>query len=123
MTEDNLSDKIALSDVLTVASIAEFADAAVVSYSRVPLSGHEAKRNIRILPLSCRSAMNFARESVSEELMRNSGSVWRKAFATTNSDGGMPGRMVLSQDPNEAQTSLGATTARYWSSPWATTPA
>src|SRR5271169_304074 len=91
--------------------------------SRVPLSGHEAMRNIRILPLSCRSAINFARESLSEELMRNSGSVWRKAFATTNSDGGMPGRMVLSQDPNEAQTSLGATTARYWSSPWATTPA
>ena len=40
-----------------------------------------------------------------------------------DSFGSAPGRMVLSQDPNEAQTSLGATTARYWSSPWATTPA
>src|SRR5580658_4612412 len=55
--------------------------------------------------------------------MRNSGSVWRSAFATTNSDGGMPGRMVRSQDPKELQTSLGAATARYWSNPWATTPA
>jgi hypothetical protein len=31
MTADNLSDKIALSDALTVASIAEFAAAAVVT--------------------------------------------------------------------------------------------
>src|ERR1700694_1284267 len=91
--------------------------------SRVPLCVHEAKRNIRIFPLSCRSATNFARESLSEEPMRNSGSVWRNAFATTNSDGGMPGRMVRSQDPNESQTSLGETTARYWSNPWEITPA
>jgi hypothetical protein len=34
--------------------------------------------------------------------------VRRKALATTNSDGGIPGRMVLSQDPNEAQTSFGS---------------
>src|SRR5271169_1369268 len=91
--------------------------------SRVPLCVHEAERNMRIFPVSCRSAMNFARESRSEEPMRNSGSVWRKAFATTNSDGGMPGRMVRSQDPNESQTSLGETTARYWSNPWEITPA
>src|SRR6202049_859343 len=90
----------------------------VLCNSRVPLCVHEAKRNMLIFPLSCRSAMNFARESLSEEPMRNSGSVWRNAFATTNSDGGMPGRMVLSQEPNESQTSLGETTARYWSNPW-----
>ena len=30
---------------------------------------------------------------------------------TTNSNGGIPGRMVLNHDPNESQTSLGATCA------------
>ena len=35
----------------------------------------------------------------------------------------MPGRMVRSQEPKVSQTSLGAATARYWSNPWATTPA
>jgi hypothetical protein len=34
--------------------------------SRVPLYVQEAKRNIRIFPLSWRSAMKFARESLSE---------------------------------------------------------
>src|SRR5271155_5061689 len=87
--------------------------------SRVTPFLHEASRNIRIFSLSCRSVMNFARESFFAGPMRNSGSVWRRAFATTNSDGGTPGRMVRSQEPNESQTSLGATTARYWSSPWA----
>src|SRR5207247_9143081 len=91
--------------------------------SRVRLFVHEAKRKMRIFCVSCRSAMNFVRESVFAGARRNSGSVWRSAFATTNSDGGMPGRMVRSQDPKESQTSLGATTARYWSNPWATTPA
>src|SRR5208282_5902358 len=91
--------------------------------SRVTPFIHEASRNIRIFSVSCRSVMNFARESFFAGPMRNSGSVWRRAFATTNSDGGTPGRMVRSQEPNESQTSLGATTARYWSSPWATTPA
>src|SRR5208283_5239194 len=91
--------------------------------SRVTPFIHEASRNIRIFSVSCRSVMNFVRESFFAGPMRNSGSVWRRAFATTNSDGGTPGRMVRSQEPNESQTSLGATTARYWSSPWATTPA
>src|SRR5271156_769397 len=93
------------------------------SVSRVTPFIHEASRNIRIFSVSCRSVMNFARESFFAGPMRNSGRVWRRAFATTNSDGGTPGRMVRSQEPNESQTSLGATTARYWSSPWATTPA
>src|SRR5271155_4227618 len=92
-------------------------------FSRVLLFIHDAKRKSRIFCVSWRSAMNFVRESVFAGPMRNSGSAWRSAFATTSSDGGMPGRMVRNQDPNESQTSLGATTARYWRSPWATTPA
>src|SRR6266853_1259587 len=95
----------------------------LLTSSRVRLFDHEAKRKIRIFCVSCRSVMNFVRELVFAGARRKSGSVWRRAFATTNSDGGIPGRMVRSQDPNESQTSLGATTARYWSSPWATTPA
>src|SRR6516164_11264150 len=35
--------------------------------SRVPLFVHAANRKIPILPVSCRSAMNFARESFSGE--------------------------------------------------------
>ena len=33
---------------------------------------------------------------------------WWQGYATTNSEGGMPGRMVRSQDPNESQTRLGS---------------
>src|ERR1700730_10673993 len=84
---------------------------------------HDAKRNPCMLVVSWRLAMNFAREPFFAEPRRKSGSMCRSALATTNSDGGMPGRMVRSHDPNESQTSLGATTARYWSRPWATTPA
>src|ERR1700674_2443487 len=91
--------------------------------SRVPVFSHDARRNPCMFVVSWRSAMNFAREPFFAEPRRKSGSRWRSALATTNSDGGMPGRMVRSHDPNESQTSLGATTARYWSRPWATTPA
>src|SRR6516162_3128919 len=56
-------------------------------YSRVRLFVHEAKRKVRIFSVSCRSAMNFVRESLFAGAMRNSGSVWRSAFATTNSEG------------------------------------
>ena len=38
---------------------------------------------------------------------RNSGRLWRSAVATTSSEGGMPGRMVRSQEPKEFQTSRG----------------
>src|SRR6516164_1915639 len=68
-------------------------------FSRVRLFVHEVKRKIRIFAVSCRSAMNFVRESLFAGAMRNSGSVWRSAFATTNSEGGIPGRMVRSQEP------------------------
>src|SRR5262252_4709654 len=97
--------------------------AAELRISRVPVFVYEAKRKIGMFCMSCRSTMNFVRESLFAGPMRNSGSVWRSAFATTNSDGGMSGRMVRSQDPKELQTSLGAAMARYWSNPWATTPA
>jgi hypothetical protein len=80
----------------------------VTTNSRVRLFVHKAKRKVRIFSVSCRSAMNLVRGSLSAVAMRNSGSVWRRAFATTNSEGGMPRRMVRSQDPNESQTRLGS---------------
>jgi hypothetical protein len=89
-------------------------------YSRFPFPLQEAKRKVRIFSLFCRSAMNFARASFSDDAMRNSGSVWRNAFATTNSDGGMPGRMVRSQEPNESHTTLNAASA--WLAPEPNTP-
>jgi len=66
--------------------------------------------------------MNFAREWLFEEPRRKSGSVVRKVFVPTNSDGGTPGRLVLIQEPKEDQTSLGKTTERYMGNPWAMTP-
>src|SRR5215472_14728732 len=36
----------------------------LLSYSRVRLFVHEAKRKVRIFSVSCRSAMNFVRESL-----------------------------------------------------------
>src|SRR6202049_2076989 len=79
-----------------------------------PCFVYEAKRKFGMFCMSCRSTMNFVRESLFAGPIKNSGSVWRSAFATTNSDGGMSRRMVRSQDPKELQTSLGAATARYW---------
>src|SRR6516162_945177 len=76
---------------------------------------YETRRNTLILSVSCRSVMNSARELVFAQFTRKSGIVWRITLPTTNSDGGMPGRMVLSQEPNESQTSLGNTTERYCS--------
>src|SRR6516164_778995 len=84
---------------------------------------HDAKRNPCMLVVSWRLAMNFAREPFFAAPRRKSGNRRRSALATTNSDGGMPGRTVRSHDPNESHTSLGATTARYWSRPWVTVPA
>src|ERR1700739_2212555 len=68
---------------------------------------HDAKRNPCMLVVSWRLAMNFAREPFFAEPRRKSGSMWRRALATTNSDGGMPGRMVRSHDPNESPNQLG----------------
>ncbi|SAL03414.1 hypothetical protein AWB81_06406 [Caballeronia arationis] len=86
-------------------------------HSRVPSSaqswGYVASRNISKVSGSCLSAMNFAKKLVLALFTRNSGRHCRSALATTNSDGGMPGRMVRSQDPKELQTSEGNTAARY----------
>ena len=57
--------------------------------------------------------MNFAKLLPGAEFRRNSGMLWRRALATTSSEGGMPGRMVRSQEPKEAQTRCGKATARY----------
>src|SRR6476661_2019823 len=90
---------------------------ALVTFSRVPSSaqswGYVASRNISKVSGSCLSAMNFAKKLVLALFTRNSGRHCRSALATTNSDGGMPGRMVRSQDPKELQTSEGNTAARY----------
>src|SRR3954462_15985993 len=96
-------------------------------YSRVQGSGaisaQEARRNGSILLASWRSLTNFAKLLPAAEFSRNSGMVWRIALATTSSEGGMPGRMVRSQEPKEAQTRCGNAAARYCSSPWQTTAA
>ena len=39
---------------------------------------------------------------------RNSGRRWRSAVATTNSEGGIPERMVLSHEPKDYHTIWGA---------------
>lgn len=39
--------------------------------------------------------------------------VLRSAVATTSSEGGMPGRTVLSQEPKEFHTSEGKVAERY----------
>ena len=43
--------------------------------------------------------MYFAKILCSAVFKRNSGSEWRSAVATTNSEGAMPGRMVRNQEP------------------------
>ena len=40
------------------------------------------------------------------EFRRNSGRLWRSALATTSSEGGMPGRMVRSQEPKAVPDEL-----------------
>jgi hypothetical protein len=65
---------------------------------------HDAKRNPCMLVVSWRLAMNFAREPFFAAPRRKSGNRRRSALATTNSDGGMPGRTVRSHDPNESHT-------------------
>ena len=77
-------------------------------FSRVQSSGgisaQEARRKASILLVSCRSMTNFAKALLGVAFKRNSGRLWRRALATTSSEGGMPGRMVRSQEPKEFQT-------------------
>src|SRR5271156_4587729 len=72
-----------------------------------------ARRKACILLVSCRWVTNFAKMEPWGVFKRNSGRLWRSAMATTSSEGGMPGRMVRSQEPKEFQTSRGWATARY----------
>jgi hypothetical protein len=66
-------------------------------YSRVPPSIHEAERNIRILRVSCRSAMNFAREPLLAEPEENreasDAARWQRRTPTTEclDEGSEPG--------------------------------
>ena len=76
------------------------------------ISAQEASRNACILSVSCRSMTNFAKMLAVAEFRRNSGMLWRRALATTSSEGGMPGRMVRSQEPKASQTRCGKATAR-----------
>ena len=78
-----------------------------------PVSAQEASRNACILSVSCRSMTNFAKMLAVAEFRRNSGMLCRRALATTSSEGGMPGRMVRSQEPKACQTRCGKATARY----------
>src|SRR5216684_375780 len=61
---------------------------------------------------SIRSRMNFTRIEVLAAVARNSGRVWRRATATTCSEGASPGRTVRIQEPKDRQTSLGCVAER-----------
>src|SRR5271163_3365484 len=75
----------------------------VQGFGRIPVQ--EARRKASILSVSCRSMTNFVKMLLGAVFKRNSGRLWRRALATTSSEGGMPGRMVRNQEPNEFQTS------------------
>src|SRR5215475_8768421 len=77
------------------------------SSSRVRLFVHEAKRKVRIFSVSCRSAMNLVRGSLFAVAMRNSGSVWRSAFAATNWEGGNAGTNGLQPGPERIPNEAG----------------
>src|SRR3990172_8102721 len=74
------------------------------------------------LDRSRRSRMNFTRIEVLAAAARNSGRVFRRAMATTYSEGARPDRTVRIQEPNDRQTDLGAVAAGICSSPWAISP-
>ena len=68
------------------------------------------------------SAMNFMKKCFGDVLKRNSGKISLRAWATTNSEGGIPGRIVLSQPRKVVQTVSCIVAAKQWSSPWAIRP-
>ena len=57
--------------------------------------------------------MNFTRMELSWPTRRKCGSVFLSAAAATISEGGIPGRIVRSQEPKESQTSVGKVDERY----------
>jgi hypothetical protein len=84
----------------------------VTIHLRVLNSHPEAMRKTSSLSRSCLLAMNFAKLWLLELARRNSGKELRSAIETTRSEGAIPGRIVLNQDPKERQTSLGKQEAR-----------
>ena len=68
-------------------------------------------------------AVNFAKMELTWPPRRKCGRVFRSASAATSSEGGIPGRMVRSQEPKEPQTSVGKVEERYCRIPCATMPA
>ena len=93
---------------------------------RVPIFCLNLNQAARVSPVACLrsicSRRNIAKVSSWGEDSRKSGKEFLSAREQTNSVGGIPGRIVRSQEPKEVQTSLGKLTDRYWSSPWATRP-
>jgi len=79
---------------------------------RVLNSYPEAMRKTFSLSRSCLWVMNFAKLWLRELAKRNSGKELRSAIETTSSEGAIPGRIVLNQDPKERQTSFGKQEAR-----------
>src|SRR5215475_1180580 len=73
----------------------------------VRASSYAAKLVPSVLERSRRSRRNFTRITVLAALARNSGKVWRRAMATTCSEGASPCRTVRIQEPNDCQTRLG----------------
>ena len=69
--------------------------------------GSGCDRNASILSVSCRSMTNFVKMLPAAGFKRNSGRPWRRALATTSSEGGMPGRMVRSQDRRRPRRAAG----------------
>ena len=57
--------------------------------------------------------MNFAKVSSKGEPDRKSGKEFLRAREVTYSEGGIPGRIVRSQEPNLAQTRSGKQMERY----------
>ena len=85
-----------------------------------------ARRKACILLVSCRSVTNFVKMELLGVFKRNSGRVWRSVMATTtSSEGGMPGRMVRSQEPERVPDEPGMMSKRRdtGDSPWQMMPA
>jgi transposase len=73
---------------------------------------HAARLVPSVRDRSSRSRMNFTRIGVLAAVARNSGRIWRRAMATTCSEGASPGRMVRIQEPKDRQTSVGCVAER-----------
>ncbi len=84
---------------------------------------YAASRKSLYLSIFWRFLINFTRILFSAQTKRNSGSLWRSAMATTSSEGGIPGRIVLIQELKLLQTNLAWAQAKYCKSPCVMNPA